>query len=196
MTRNVQEGPSDRIAHHLSVLAAAKRTRPASEQRRSAADRALGDHRQKDRGIRDLHHPVHVAGRLDAAARALRPLVGRRASRLDQHRQKDDRGNQDGHQTGHDADRSQSPACVITACRTPGRDARAERRGGYRRAATDERAQRAVEPPLARRTRAAGAQPAARARRSSRVRALRAPRAPPVHRRGSRSAGRRRSSGR
>ena len=70
-----------------------------------AAEGALGEHRKEGARIRDAHQLIDVAGRFDAAARALRALVRGRAQRLDDHGAEDD-GKED---------HEQSPARAITA---------------------------------------------------------------------------------
>ena len=129
MTRKVQKGPSERIAHHLSALAAANTTRAGDQQRnrRAAAPRAFGDHRQERRRIGDLHQPVDVAGRLHAAARPLRAFVAaaRRASTSMKAKTTTNRTTSDTRPpslqvTSRAYARSQSPARAMTARRTPG----------------------------------------------------------------------------
>ena len=97
MTRNVQSGPSAAIAHHLSSFAAGeyRQTHGEPSSEHHTTHRAFGQHRHENSWIRDLHQLVHVIGRLDAAARALRALVGRGTSRLDEHEgcDHDERGN-------------------------------------------------------------------------------------------------------
>ena len=88
MTRKVQNGPSETIAHHFSAFAAAKSSAPGEHDDEAAgrsAQRALDEHQQERAGIGDAHEPVDVAGGLDAAPRALAALVGRGAPGLDQH---------------------------------------------------------------------------------------------------------------
>ena len=71
-------------------------------------ERAFDDHREKYRGIRDAHDCVDVVSGLDTAARALHALVLRGHPCLDQHRNEDDR---------EENQRDQHLSCRPQACR-------------------------------------------------------------------------------
>ena len=100
MTRKVQNGPEREDRPPLERLGGGEddRAGDAERPRRRAPHRAFGEHRQeRRRDTTTLHQRIDVAGRLDAAARALGALVARRAARLDEHRDEDDDGNSDRH---------------------------------------------------------------------------------------------------
>ena len=77
--------PSDAIAQYFSAFAATNTPRPG-DQTASGADAAPGalrEHREERGRIRDLHRAIDVAGGLDRAERAQRPIVARRDDGLD-----------------------------------------------------------------------------------------------------------------
>ena len=175
MTRKVQKGPSERIAHHLSALAAAKTAAPATSERPAAAPPRHAPSASIARnaaGIDELHQRVDVVGRLDAAARALRALVARPRGAL--RRASEPKTDDDDAGSGTlrasaglpvTRPTSQSPARAMTARSTPGARRAATAAASTAARRRHERAQRAIEPPLAARRRGAVAPRAARGRR-------------------------------
>ena len=154
MTRNVQSGRATRIAHHLSALAATNSARPAHASRRRRAARradasAFGDHREK-RG-RDTRSASRRTRRPAARCRRARAGRARCAPRAAPRRS-----------IGTNTSASSAIACQATArrlrrtsiaaCRARAGARRAPQRCAARRRAgeADQRAQRAVEPPLRR----------------------------------------------
>src|SRR5262249_8191701 len=83
--------------------------------RRRLPGKTLREHRGEGERIRDPHQPVDVVGRLDAAPRALRPLVPRGAPGFNQHR------GEDSNEENENRPRQRQPpshACSVYSART------------------------------------------------------------------------------